>query len=350
MPQCPQCGGNQPDEDILADHLARFCKVTRARKAAEAASSVAPLEATVPVSVATVPQNGHTAPQPAAATVQGGALQYTDGIWNPAHDGNYILSTEDAAVIETIVGLSENSPQNLLLTGPAGSGKTSLAKQIAAKYGRPFALINLGQKSEVSQMFGERLFSPEIGTYYQKSLLWQATETDGCVICLDEANRSENPKVNNALQNLLDNNRMTTVDELQVTLRVAPRVIFVLTMNEGLEFSGIDPFDMALRQRCRVLKMGYPPRDTTTDVLVAKAGVSKAQAEKLLNIVAPNSSTGTAMRSLLFAAEFLKQGSTYRQAVFTGFSTMEDRDIERVLRACCDADQVSQYSEKWAKW
>lgn len=340
MPQCPECRGNQPDDDLLAIHRERFCP--QRPKPVPVAVAPVPEDLFGPEVTPDSPSQNGSAPDQAA---------FTDvGIWFPRPDKNYILEAEQAATVERIMALADQAPANLLLTGPAGSGKTSLAKQMAAKYNRPFALIPFGKMQEVSQIFGERLFDPSLGTYYQKSLLWQAIETEGCVICLDEINRCENPKVANGLQNLLDDNRQTPVDELQTVLRVAPRVVFVLTMNEGLEYSGIDPFDTALRSRCRAIEMGYPPRDATIQVLVAKTGITAGQAIKLMNIVAPASGGGAPMRSLIFAGEFLKAGSTYRQAVLTGFSTLDKRELSGMLRRAQDADGGAEYVETWRAW
>lgn len=341
MPQCPQCGASQPTDDLVLQHLERFCRLRTVPPVAPAA----PLDDLFgPVISTAVPTttNGHIAIAAPANLADG-------GIWYPSHDANFILEREQKAKVELVMRLSETSPQNLLLTGPAGTGKTSLPQQMAAKYGRPFALIPFGKLQEVSQIFGERLISNGT-TYYQKSLLWQAMETDGCIICGDEINRCENPKVANGMLNLLDNNRQTWVDELQCVLRVAPRVVFVLTMNEGFEYSGIDPLDDGLRSRCRSMEMGFPPRDTSIAVVSQKTGISVEQATTLMNIVCGEGGGGAPMRSLLFAGEFLQAGATYRQAVTSGFSTTDKRQLSAMLRLASDADGITEYVEQWSPW
>lgn len=341
MPQCPECGGTQPTDELVAIHRERFCKL-RAKPAPVATALLEDLFGPVVAVQAPPSQNGHTVAVNATNLADG-------GIWYPTHDSAFLMNTEQSATVELIMALSEVSPRNLLLTGPAGTGKTSLPQQMAAKYHRPFALIPFGKMQEVSQLFGERLI--ESGTtYYQRSLLWQAIETEGCVICIDEANRCENPKVANGLQNLLDNNRQTWVDELQTVLRVAPRVVFVLTMNEGLEYSGIDPFDTALRSRCPILKMDFPPRDVSVAVVVKKTGITELQAAQLMDIVAGPGGGNVPMRSLLFAGEFLQAGATYRQAVMTSFSTVDDRELSGILRRASDADGVTEYTQSWKAW
>jgi len=235
MPTCPDCGGHQPDDELLTLHRQRFCKAREHAAPAAVAVAVARAEDTE-----------------ATAT----AAESTDGIWHPTVDQNFYLPGWQGAAIDRLVRMTDVSPVNLLLRGPQGSGKTTLAKQVAAKYRRPFASIEFGRLQEPRDLFGERLFSPAEGTYYSKSLLWRAIETEGCVILLDEINRAENPKVINPLFSLLDDRRQAWVDELQCLLAVAPNVIFVATLNEGWDFSGIDPLDVAIRDRFHQLEVG----------------------------------------------------------------------------------------------
>ena len=94
--------------------------------------------------------------------------------------------------------LSAKHPVNILVAGKQGCGKSSLIRQFASHFKRPLATFQMGLLSESGQLFGEQRLK-EGKTYFQEFLFPKAITTPGCVIHLEEINRSENPKALNEL-------------------------------------------------------------------------------------------------------------------------------------------------------
>lgn len=70
----------------------------------------------------------------------------------PMVDEDYVVQKEEAAVL--VAGLMDQD--KTLLTGPTGSGKSSLVKYVAAKLNWPFVRINMSGDVESSHIFGTR--------------------------------------------------------------------------------------------------------------------------------------------------------------------------------------------------
>jgi cobaltochelatase CobS subunit len=68
----------------------------------------------------------------------------------PAIDPDYVVQKEEAAYL--VAGLEDGDKS--LLTGPTGSGKSSLVKYVCAKLNRPFIRINMSGDVESAALFG----------------------------------------------------------------------------------------------------------------------------------------------------------------------------------------------------
>ena len=233
-------------------------------------------------------------------------------------DANYYV---DKRIRDMVTALTKKGNANFLLSGPPGSGKSSFAEQFAAVTGRPIFDVACGRMQEVGQWFGEMAFSPEHGTYYKTSAFVEALATPNCVILLDEINRVESPKVNNALLPILDHRQRVFVEEIGRDILVAEGVVIFATINEGLDFNGIDPIDLALRDRFYSIAMNYPSMETISNIIRAKTKCSVQAAADLISVVTKVNSTKTLpMRDLLKAATLMASGIGLRDAVDFGFS------------------------------
>ena len=73
--------------------------------------------------------------------------------------------------------------KNIMMTGPAGCGKTMAAKSVVAALDRPDFYFNLGATQDPrSTLIGNTHFNKEDGTYFSEALFFKAIQTPNSVI------------------------------------------------------------------------------------------------------------------------------------------------------------------------
>ena len=142
--------------------------------------------------------------------------------------------------------------KNIMMTGPAGSGKTMAAKALVEALNRPFFYFNLGATQDPrASLIGNTHFSKADGTYFNESAFVKAIKTPYSVVLLDELSRSH-PEAWNILMTVLDQGqRYLRLDEAvdSPIVKVAEGVTFIATANIGNEFTSTRVLDRALIDR-----------------------------------------------------------------------------------------------------
>ena len=148
--------------------------------------------------------------------------------------------------------------KNIMMTGPAGCGKTMAAKSLVKSLDRPEFYFNMGSTQDPrATLIGNTHFDKSTGTYFSEALFVKAIQTENAVILLDELSRAH-PDALNILMTVLDEGqRYLRLDEAdgQATIKVARGVTFIATANIGNEYTSTRVMDRALVDRFTQIEM-----------------------------------------------------------------------------------------------
>ena len=249
--------------------------------------------------------------------------------------------------------------KNIMMTGPAGCGKTMAAKALVNALDRPDFYFNLGATQDPrATLIGNTHFSKEQGTYFSEALFVKAIQTPNAVILLDELSRAH-PDAWNILMTVLDaGQRYLRLDEAsgQATINVADGVTFIATANIGNEYTSTRVMDKALMDRFTIIEMDLLTKEEETDLLkymfplVATtglesiAGITEMTRKECNNeesrLSAPVSTrTSVEMASLLFdgfTIDEAAQITVYPQYSADGGVDSERTFVKQIVQKFCD--------------
>ena len=249
--------------------------------------------------------------------------------------------------------------KNIMMTGPAGCGKTMAAKSLVNSLDRPDYYFNLGATQDPrSTLIGNTHFSQDEGTYFSESHFVKAIQTPNAVILLDELSRAH-PDAWNILMTVLDyGQRYLRLDEAtgSETIKVAEGVTFVATANIGNEYTSTRVMDKALMDRFTIVEMdvlnesdentllGYmfPSVDSVVLSNVAKiATLTRTESNSETARITSGISTRTTVElcGLLFDGFSLEEAaevSIYPQYDSTGGVDSERTFVKQIVQKFCD--------------
>jgi len=249
--------------------------------------------------------------------------------------------------------------KNIMMTGPAGCGKTMAAKSLVNSLDRPDYYFNLGATQDPrSTLIGNTHFDTKKGTYFSQSLFVEAIQTPNSVILLDELSRAH-PDAWNILMTVLDyGQRYLRLDEQtgSDTIKVADGVTFVATANIGNEYTSTRVMDKALMDRFTIVEMDvlneadetellnymFPNVDSSVLTSVAKiANLTRVESKSDTARINSGISTRTTVElcGLLydgFSLEESAEVSIYPQYDDTGGVDSERTFVKQIVQKFCD--------------
>ena len=222
--------------------------------------------------------------------------------------------------------------KNIMMTGPAGCGKTMAAKSVVNSLDRSDFYFNLGATQDPrSTLIGNTHFDPSKGTFFSKSLFVEAIQTPNAVILLDELSRAH-PDAWNILMTVLDyGQRYLRLDESDgsETIKVADGVTFVATANIGNEYTSTRVMDKALMDRFTIVEM---------DVL------TEEDENSLLNYMFPNVDSNVLSNVAKIASLTRSESGSDTARINSGISTRTTVELCGLLYDGFNLEEAAEVS------
>jgi cobaltochelatase CobS len=207
----------------------------------------------------------------------------------PKTDDKYVVQKEECARI--VAAIMDN--EKILVTGPTGSGKSSLIKYVCSLLGAPFIRINMSADAESSVLFGQ-LVVREGATVWEDGPITEAVRYGG-VVLIDEWELMP-PEISMGLQNLLEDDGYLFLKEKPGSAAdktFVPHKNFRLicagnTVGQGDEsggFSGTMVQNSATLDRfTTTVCLDYLSKPHEMSIIRGKTKVSKPTAENMIKL------------------------------------------------------------------
>ena len=283
--------------------------------------------------------------------VTGNLGDRTTALWDGTHPDTPMVNDKyiwpHPATEAALTQLSRG--RNVMLYGPAGTGKTDFALQLAARTKRPFCLISCDNGTDASTLVGMTVPDANGGVTWQDGQLTRAIQTPGCVICLDEPSVAR-PGALFVMQNVLAN-RQLYIAETGRRVHVAKGVLFLATDNTNgtgggarrgytdtntLNAAFLDRFGMRIR-------VEYLPEDKEAELLVSYMGCPIELARLLVSAATVTRAAadnqqlthGIGLRRLLAWTEGLMDGLDPEYVFQTAIlNCAKEQDVETLREQC----------------
>jgi len=186
--------------------------------------------------------------------------------------------------------------------GASGTGKTTLALHVASKIKRAVVMIHGDEEFTTSDLIGgehgyrlrkvvDRFVSRVLKVEEDMIRRWVDNRLTiackyGFTLIYDEFTRSR-PEANNILLSILQERIMDLpigrgADEMY--LRVDPNFTAIFTSNPE-EYAGVHRSQDALRDRMITMDLNHFDEETEVEIVVAKSGLARKEAEQIVKIV-----------------------------------------------------------------
>lgn len=185
--------------------------------------------------------------------------------------------------------------------GVSGTGKTTMAMHVASKLGRPVVIMHGDEEHSSSDLVGgqygyskKKVVDNFIHTVLKTEESMNSSWVDsrltmackqGFTLIYDEFTRSR-PEANNILLSVLQEKLMglPAARGGEGYLKVHPNFVAIFTSNPE-EYAGVYRSQDALRDRMVTIDISFLDKETEVAITAAKSGMSRNDAEKIVNVV-----------------------------------------------------------------
>jgi len=176
--------------------------------------------------------------------------QRTDAVLTIPAPEQYVSREIFGKTEQEIYDYARANQQNVLLTGDAGTGKTSSARNYAATHQLPFVTIECTQ--QIDQSITQGRFVP---TGKGSEAIWRYSQLataiqQPSVILINELTRMT-PKAASLFLRLLQE-RELVIEPMNQVIKVHPDVLFIADQNTGYGYTGTSKQDAALVDRFNI--------------------------------------------------------------------------------------------------
>jgi len=260
------------------------------------------------------------------------------------HDPHWVFGAKEMEQWEALaVGIEHNTP--VYIAGPTGCGKTAAVKELAAAMNQPLRRVQLNRDFKVAEFTGRATLEidPNNG---QQITGWKdgvATEAMrmGHWLLLDEIDQIH-PDVLMKLQAILEGSALVLTENFGEVIEPHPNFRLIATANtlgrgddSGL-YAGAKVMNEATMDRFGiVIKAGYAEKNTEANLLVARTGVAKDMARKMVEVAhkvrealakEETSATFSTRRLIAWATMTVTFGCPRTASKYTVLNKLEDEE------------------------
>jgi MoxR-like ATPase len=265
----------------------------------------------------------------------------------PRVDPDYLWPSETGAAVSQLA-----RGRTVFLYGPASTGKTSFAKQIAANWTRPYVRISCNEETEGPTLTGMTVPDASGGVKFQDGQLASALRRPGTVVHIDEVTSARAGALF-VMHGVLDEERALHVAETGEVIPLAPGVMVIISDNtngtgdQTGQYESTRIMNRAFLDRAGVtIRLDYMTPDREALAIQARTGCSKETAAKLAKLAAITRrgaddgklSHGLTLRRLIALAELITDGCAPAAAYQIAVIETAPHDDKETLRQIWTAE------------